>query len=647
MALLVQGAVNRARQIRANIGKKDHKYKYPVVENSRINWHPDTELHQNTITRLLENGYVSRNAMSGRYPSWKKIDHSQTAFCPPDTENNEVKLVIPTSFSIRESLLTQFVYGLMTDTFFPLEGIGPEDELGAILLERHIQQQMEYTSAELPLHTAVKDGLTYGLGVIAPMYHRKYGNKLVFEDLTADSLLGPTKMGQRRSVERALTWEGHELINVDPYHYLPDPGAPGHNIQKGSFVGWIDTTSRIELLDREHNSDGQFFNAQYLDYAKSRSALMEDNSGRYEATGGTAPSDSHYTEANFPVDVMYMYVKLIPKEWGLPGGDRYPEIWTFAVANDSVIIMGQPLGLAHELFPVVVFAPDFDGYSMAPISRMELLYPSQIRVDKLISSHFSNIDRTLHNTYLIDPFRVNINDAIKMMSSAGGLIRTRRSTWGQGVAGAMEQMKTSDITRGNVVDSQYMMKIMEYVGNGGGGTQGAFDPDAPERRTAKEFSETRDSSMGRTNKTIRMAYAMAMRPLARMLASQTIQLASQASWVKINGGAQQKLIELGYGDLIQRGRVNISPADMNVNYDVQSSFDKVPAHNNPDAILKAMELAGGNPILASRVDFLKLFLTVMYRAGEVNAERFVIQEASPEAIAGMVAGNPEGAIPLA
>lgn len=643
MGITVLGARANAARVSAETAGKNYHYDYELASGRKIDLHPSSDTSATIVKNVLDLATHSRNAMSGRYPSWGEIDRNMTSCVTTDADNkNTVRLVVPMSFTIRESLLTQVTLTLLDDVFFPLDPVGPEDELGTILLEAHIQQQMLRSSAELGIHTMFSDGYTYGIGVIAPVFERKTGNKLNFESSGRQGILSYTEDGISRSISRDVVWEGHSLVNIDPYLYLPDPGVPGHKVQDGQFVGWVSPQSRISLLGFEAANPTQITNARYLEHAPARSALMGEYSGRYDGTDGPSPNDSSVAGDNHPVDVIYMYTRIIPSEWGLPSDakDGYPEMWMFAVANDSIVLCAKPVKLAHGMYPVVVCAPDYDGYSVAPISRMELMWPMQQRIDKIISSHFTNIEKSMHMTYVVDPFRININDVIKSMSTPGGIFRTRRATWGQGVDGAIKQMENTDITRGNIPDSSYLMNVMERVGGAPATLQGAFD-DAPERRTAREFSDTRSSSIARANKSIRMAYAMSMRPLGHMLASQTQQYASQESWVKVTGTKQQRLME-EYGRSVQQGRVLVNPQELDVNYDVSSSISRVSINDNPEASMKLFDIAQSNPVLSARIDLLGMYLAVARKVGEVNADRFVIDQQSPEAIQQMLA---QGATP--
>lgn len=76
---------------------------------------------------------------------------------------------------------------------------------------------------------------------------REYGDKYVPE--MQGGFLGYGAKPTKYKLTNQLTFEGNALENIDPYLYLPDPSAPIHEPQKGSFVGWVTPSNYMNLLE--------------------------------------------------------------------------------------------------------------------------------------------------------------------------------------------------------------------------------------------------------------------------------------------------------------------------------------------------------------------------------------------------------------
>ncbi|MFA6973078.1 MAG: hypothetical protein WC208_16995, partial [Gallionella sp.] len=230
-----------------------------------------------------------------------------------------------------------------------------------------------------------------------------------------------------------------------------DPNVPVQETQKGEFVGWIDPTNYMKIMEHEQR-DKSYFNGKFLYGMRGSAGKSQYNkvssSGRdctynnsYTYTGSSSGEAALSTS---PIDQIYLYINLIPKEWKL-GTSEYPEKWLFCVAADRYIRCAKPLGLDHNMFPLVTCSPDFDGYSMTPLSRLEMISGLQGTLDWLVNSHIANVRKSINDMLVVDPSLVNINDLLD--PAPGKLIRMRRAAWGRGVENAVKQLSVTDITR--------------------------------------------------------------------------------------------------------------------------------------------------------------------------------------------------------
>ena len=638
MGITVLGSLESLNQTVQSMSGRDENYDYPLTTDGvKLDLHPNSDLSRKLVPMLLQRGQSSRRSMGYRYPEWRKLDHNVNSYIEQTDEervtkaknpDKPIRVIVPVSYAIRETLLTYFTASLLgEEIYFPYDGVGPEDTVGSILLQHCIQQQVLRSQAELALHTQWSDSLTYGIGIAAPHWNVEYGQRTRWKPQGYNNFLGNfVQTGMAQEVEEEMLWEGNELDNIDPYLYLPDPSVSCHRIQKGEFVGWMALENRLDLLSRESTGTEGLINCRYLEHTTGASSLANTEHGRGEKHGTDIYDTNTAGQSNQPKNsiwVMYMYVKLVPKEWGLGKSERV-EKWMFAVANDSIILRAQPLNLDHNLFPVCVCAPDFDGYSIAPTSKLEIVYGLQEYVDWLISTHILNQRKTVNNTFIADPYMINIPSLKKAMGSPGGIVLTRRASWGKGVRDGIIQLATSDITKGNINDAAYIMQVIEKVTSAAGFLQGSFDSNAPERRTAAEYQGTAGNAEGRLARMVRNIHTMSMRPLGMMMASHTIQLMSQSSYAKLTGD-WARVLSAEYGIDTQGGTVNINPQQLDINYDIAPIDGKTPGHSNVQNMVQLYQTAMSNPLTAARVDPTRWLSSIARRMGEKNFNNFIVE----------------------
>ena len=373
-------------------GDLDYSYK------DNLDLRPSGELHKRLLTEVYQRALESSNEMSKRYDSWKKVDKTLTAYVKLDDSETVIKnqddrkpvsIVVPYSYATLETILTYFTTAFLEDPIFRYEGSSPEDLVGAILLEKVVAQHVQSFKVALNLHTMYRDSLAYGAGIVTPTWDRKWGWRTVKQDAGFMSVLFSKFMqtGLRKERQETILYEGNRLKNIDPYRYLPDPNAAIHEVQTGEYVGWVESTNYVKLLELEKN-DKDVFNVQYLKGMTGNSGQSQFNksksdTGRTDRFGSGQASASTTTS---PIDVVWLYVSIIPKDWKL-GREDYPEKWLFGMAADKVLICAKKLELDHDMFPVAVCAPDFDGYSSSPVSRLELMYGMQTALDWLFNCY--------------------------------------------------------------------------------------------------------------------------------------------------------------------------------------------------------------------------------------------------------------------
>jgi len=503
---------------------KHYDYDYP----NDLNLKPGSELHEKIKTEVLARARESRNKISKRFDSWNEIDKVLTAYIDTDVEEEKIKeedprkpvsIVFPYSYAVMETLLTYLVMAFFQDPIFRYEGASPEDTIGAILLEKVIELQCNKMKTALPLHTMFRDFTSYGMGIVGPSWERKLGTKTVeskqgfFSTMFNRNVIGESR---RTKEENVVLFEGNTLENIDPYMYLPDPNVSVHDVQKGEYVGWVDTSNYPRMKMEEHMDPKNVFNVKYVYHVTNKRSIFADKkSERTRRTEGASSEDSGAKQVSKPIDTINMYVDLIPKEWKISTSDT-PERWLFALTSDSVVTRAQPLGLDHNMYPIAVGAPDFDGYSVTPLSRMEILSGLQETLTWLFNSHIANVRKAINDMLVVDPYLVNINDLKD--PKPGKLIRMRRPAWGRGVEKAVQQLAVQDITRANIADSQFIVQWMQKIGAADDAMMGSLRQGGPERLTGKEFQGTRVGAVSRLERVARVVGLQGMQDIGYMFA---------------------------------------------------------------------------------------------------------------------------------
>jgi len=638
MPPLIQG--NNQQPQKLDFRSVDYKYKYPLG----LRLKPGSKLHDALVKELLSRAQSSASMMTTRFSAWKKLDQTMTAYIEIDSDEKKVKnddnrkpvsIVFPYSYVILETMLAYMSAVFLQPPFFRYEGVGSEDTIGAILLENVVNNGAIKSKVPLALHTMIRDSFVYGIGVGAPVWVVKRAKKVIKRRKKFFSrVLGMIKeTGDfERATQEGVSYEGNALNNIDPYLLLPDPNVPIHEVQKGEYIGWIERSNLMRMRSEELNSD-DCFNVEYLQHVKGAISTIydKDSSGRASKTGMSPLGDS--TGLTNPVDNIHMYVELIPSEWGLGAGKK-PEKWTFRLSADAIITKAAPTNLNHNMFPVAVAAPDTDGYSSIPTSRLEILGGMQTTLDWLFNSHVANVRKSINDMFVVDPYSVNVND-IKN-PSAGKLIRTRRPVWGKGVQNVMQQLAVSDVTRGHIADSTFIVQWMQKIGAADDAMMGSTRQGGPERIPGAEAAATQQGSANRMQRLAMLISYQAMQDIGYMFACHTQQLMSEDTFVKLTGDHMEKL-KAEYG--ITDPKVKVSPFDLLIDFDTVVSDGSVPNSGFTPFWIEMFKFISADPALRAAFDVKRIFKHIARNLGAKNVDDFEIKVVPDEQIPGMVAGG--------
>ena len=597
-------------------------YDYPY----NLDLDPKSDFHEKLRSKIWLRASEAQKEISKRYSSWNETDKLLTTYISLSEKEKEVKekdprkpvsIIFPYSYSNLESLLTYMSLAFFQDPIFQYEGVEDSDTIGAMLMELVIRLHCIKTKVPLALHTIFRDAFAYGVGIGIPGWVKRYGKVPIKSTVVTESDLGRSKDEYLNYIDD-LIFEGNDLTSIDPYLWLPDPSVSSDRIQDGEFIGWIDRDNYMNLLSEESNSDGEVFNVKYL-RAKTdkRSSLAGDNSLRELKFGGSSKSfHQRATSTTNPVDVINMYVNLVPSEWGLGDGE-YPEKWFFRLAADDVIITCQRATHYHGMYPIAVASPEYDGYSIAPISRMEVLHGLQGILDWLFNSHIANVRKAINDMLIVDPYLVNINDLKD--PEPGKLIRLRRPAWGHGVDRVVQQLNVQDITRLNISDSVYITQWMDRISGADQSMAGMIRQSGPERLTRGEFQGTRSSAISRLQRLAMIIGYQFMQDIGTMFAVHTQQYMTKETFVKITGRYEEQLRK-NFG--AEATRISVSPLDLAISCDVIVRDGSIPGGNFSEAWLQLFQTIGSSPELLQQFDITRIFTYIAQQLGAKNVDDF-------------------------
>lgn len=600
---------------------KDLGYSYA----DGLDLRPGSQLHGKIVHEVMRRAQAGHDVIQDREPTWKNIDRSLTAYVPLTNEESIVKsrdsrkpvaIVVPLSYAVLETILTYWVSKFFTKPYFKYSGRGPEDIIGAALLELVIQSHVDRYKVPLAEYTQWRDAFAYGFGVVVPKWKVLKGRKPINTSGILSGMMDWFRADtKKQETYESIVFEGNELETIDPRQYLPDATVPIDQPQRGEFVGWIVRSNYATLLSEERISEGAIFNTRYLrdSSISGESVLWQD---RGEKTNSGTVYGSKVTDT---VDTIYMYVKLIPDEWGL-SKNQYPETWLFAVSSDDVVRQAMQVDLLHDMFPVAVIAPDADGHSALPVSKLEVSYGLQEIVDWLINTNIQNVRKSLNDMWVVDPMRINIEDMRD--PRPGKIIRTNKPAWGTGVKDAIMQFPVSDVTQQHINNIPVIADLLYRCTGASDIIQGVIQTHG-ERRSAQEMRDVKSGAVSRLDKGAKIGALQSRWDIAYMFAKNTQQFMSNEIMTRINGNTAA-ILESEYG--IQHGDLNqqlVRPGDLLVDFDVVIEDGNRTDEADPQFWLGLLQLASGSPEISQRVDILRLFLHAARLGGARDVFEFI------------------------
>ena len=616
----------------------DLDYEYP----RGLDLHPKSDQHNKLLYKILDCAENAKRVLDGMKPEWRKLDWSLNAYVPLDEAESitktkdwrkPVSVVVPMTFASRETFLTYFHSAFGVNPIHKYRGHG-DNRVAAMLMERVIGKQCQWFKQLLKLNTMWSDGLTYGIGAAHVRWAKHKIKRTVsveVSDLLAEVLKGSeikANIGDIiRYLEDDVLYEGTRLDNIDPYHLLLDPNTTPNDYQDAEFIGWMAKSSIFDLMSREQDPEERIFNVKAVRMLGERnlvhSAFYDDESGRDTRQQNTDIGVEYDANTIHPVHLIHMYIKLIPKEWGI-GDEEAPEIWQFTVAGDTVIIQADRLDLDHGMFPVVMCAPNTDGHSVLPVSYLATTYGLQQTIDWLTTSRIANVRKCLNNELIVDPARVEMKDL--MNPEPGNIIRLKRSSFnGEPISSMVMPLPVPDVTGNHMNDAGIMIDLLRQANGTTDIAMGNLSA-MPERPTAAGIDAAKSGALSRLQRIAQIIGLQSMDDLAWMHAYNTIQFMDQTVYVELAGRYEQQL-RMAYKSPMGMMDIPVSPYELSPYFDVEPHDGALPNNENLGAWTQILQTMMGVEGVAQQLvgssDVVGIFQHWARIAGATDINEFI------------------------
>lgn len=603
--------------------------------------------HQYILEAVRQRRKMSYDGMSTRYTAWAEMEERFRAYIKPtqgDKDREQLKkegkpqyttLVIPYDYAI---LLTLHTY--ITSVFlgrnpiFQYDARHSETAAQVDAVEAIINYQQMVGEWLVPLFIWLMDAPKYGLGII--------GSQWCTESVvTTESSREPVsyfgiQTGRTRDVRRTIRipgYEGHRLFNVRPQDWFPDPRVSIARFQEGEFcgrrvnVGWNTIIRRQQqglYYNIEEVKKNMTLKGSALRNTGSTQLVLPDEMNTWYILTGQGEDKSKDIKNN--IDLFELEIELVPRIWKLGTSDT-PEKWVITVANESVIVSAEPLGLYHDKFTFDVIEHEIEGYALSKRSLLEVVAPLNDTLSWLFNSHMHNVRKVMNDSLVVDPSGITMKDLTD--PNAGRLIRLKPEAYGKDVRMYVNQLQVTDVTQNHMRDSQLVMEMMQRIVGVVENVMGQQNNAG--RRTATESRITSNFSVNRMKTNAEYYSAMGFTPLSMKILQTTQQ--------KYKGDKAFRIA----GDLLRTKQpIKVTPADIAGFFDFVPVDGTLPVDRFAQATVwkELFGIVASGRVPMPGLDLMGMLKHIAFLSGAKDFSQFQVEVQDPNAVAGQVAkGN--------
>lgn len=603
---------------------------------------PQSSQHSQLKQLVMTAFSYSKERMEKRYPAWKRSERVYRCYVDPNVTDPEAgtkkenpferHIYIPYGRFNSEILLT-YLLSVYTQRspMFQLDGREPDDDLGAQLWTSVLDYQFNQMNILPLLFTYHLDSLKADFGAIKTTW----GVKRKWQAVKKTGIAGLMGLltGDSHTEEEKIVAEYPETINVDYYHFFPDPRVPLCRFQDGDFVGHLcegvswsalmrqkDIYSNLELLKNEK--------AGTVPFVDRDSDMVRDKSSGIQSQSAPAELGGMH-------ELKELWVRLIPKDYQLGDSDE-PEIWVVTLADDKVIIRAEKSVYRHSLFPFNCMEYDYDGHSFLNPGQIEIIEPMQRMMNWLINSRMDNVRRAMNIRAAYDPEYFFEDDLLNPEPMQ--YLRLKQSLVGRRLDEVYSQLPVVDVTKGNLQDIIMLADIMERSTGAGSALQGK---ETDVKRTAFEVNQMTQGSLNRFAALSKRMAAQGIKPWIEMCLSNNQQFMTESRFFRIVGSDANGMLKSAaeQGMQVIKDRVFINPEEISdIGLDFVVNDGTLPMDPGKDA-KTWIDLMGISAKYGIGLDLFKLAERATMGMGITNLEDFRMQGDNSGMLGGMPPSN--------
>lgn len=513
-----------------------------------------------------------------------------------------------------------------------------EPEQNRLALETLLAYQLQVGMAMVPFFIWLLDPGKYGYGVIGHYWDKETIRVRQWKKAPR-TFLGmpvPGTETMQESVEDVPGYEGNRFFNVRPQDFFPDPRVPLVHFQRGEFCSRYTEVPWNDIYQGSAGENSRYFNYDVLKRMRQEKDTQESGGLPSRDLGSsrvtTLPNEPQASEeSGYDVPIGFiksheMFLRLVPKQWGLGEGDRQ-EIWVFNLSMNGVIFGAQPLGEYHNEFPFDLLLDEMDGYSIFPRSTVERCKPLTDVLTWLINTHFYNVRQTLNNQFIVDPSMLVMKDVEN--PSPGKIIRLKPHAYGKDVRTLIHQLQTVDVTKNHIAsDMNVVLEFIQRMFGTNDSLMGMMEQGG--RKTATEVRTSTGFGINRLKTMAEWHSAVGWSRMTQKLIQRTQQHYSQQKQFRLVGDQANFAPTFGM----------VTPDAIAGFYDYEPVDGTLPVDRFAQANLWQMIMGqmANYPQIMATYDVAKIFGWVAHLAGIKNLQQFKLVP-DQQLLANAQAGN--------
>jgi hypothetical protein len=521
------------------------------------------------MSNLIVDEIVARADEASRirtldHPRMREMDNIMTGFITLDEKERlrqgkdprkPVSIVLPVTYAAGDTIHTQ-ILSLLTaqDELHRLTGRGPEDLIGAALLEKMLLMSSQKYGEVQVRSTSVWDFLKYGFAATCSTFHQDWAFRTVEKPLTVIDPYSGQEMPTGDTEKTQIPWlrfEGARTFNIDPYLLLTDPNCAMHEVNDMEYVGYDTLTNRMALLALEQNNP-RWVNGRFLGMAMGTggSFLNKRILSTYPVAGGDSTEGrrkgSLATEAKLSaVGLLCLYATIIPHEWYIEekgkrqylGPEEHPVKYMFAISGDRIVHYCAPFDEDHQEYPIFIATPTGDGYGNSPLALLDITKGAQKAIDYSWNSRAKFQQYMAVPRFIGNETFVNVKDVM----SGSPFIRLNRVGVNVSIDSILKQVAMQDVTQGNIADIGLLHDFIQRATSATDQVQGVMRTSG-ERRSATEAKNSQLGALGRIEKLVMLAFHQCWSRQTTVMAHQIRQYSSQQTYARVLGRYEEELL---------------------------------------------------------------------------------------------------------